>query len=285
MITTAVLEEITLAHQPYFPCDNRISYYNFSNIFMWRHAMHYQIILVGTTPCITGKYQDEPRMVLLPHVEEDDLLRDILFQLKAILDEPLRVQPLDHSMQKRIARLFPEAAFTDQRDLYDYLYRSDDLINLPGSKYHAKRNHIHAFTSTYSYEYVRITPDKLPLLRRCAEELYLKDSRLPDEYEAIGELLDHFEALHLRAGLLLAEGEPAAYSIGEKMCSDTALIHIEKADRSFEGAYAMINQLFSSDFADCLYINREEDMDIPGLRKAKLSYHPVALGEYCSAII
>ena len=82
------------------------------------------------------------------------------------------------------------------------------------------------------------------------------------------------------------DGKYVAYSIGSAINGDTADIHFEKADKNYSGAFAAINKMFAScEFADTLFINREEDMGIEGLRRAKLSYHPVRLGEYYTAII
>lgn len=284
MTTTALLRELSITDKQYFPADNRISFCNFTNIWMWRKSASYKIIEADGTPCVTGVTSSGVRIVMLPRIDDDNKLRDTLCELKRILGEPLTVQPLDAAMKERVASLFPDALFTDKRSMYDYIYNAVDLIELSGKKYHGKRNHINAFLEAYpDYRYVRVTEENVDLLRSAAESLYQKDDRLPDEYIAIGELFDHFGELGLKAGILYVGEEPVAYSIGEKMCADTALIHIEKADRDIRGAYPMINQLFASDFADCTYINREEDMGIEGLRKAKLSYHPAFMGEYSAA--
>lgn len=285
MTTTALLREITIADKQHFPNENRISFYNFSNIWMWRKYMHYQIIEIGDTPCLVWGLETKPT-VMLPRANDDAKLYDILCELKNCLGAPLTIQPLDAAMQERVARLFPNARFTDERSMHDYIYNAVDLTELSGKKYHGKRNHINAFLETYpDYRYVRVTENELDLLRSTAATLYHYDDSLPDEYVAIGELLDHFGELGLRAGIIFVGNEPIAYSIGEKMCDDTALIHVEKGNRDYRGAYPMINKLFAADFSDCTYLNREEDMGLEGLRKAKLSYHPAFMGEYGIAII
>lgn len=283
MTSTALLRELSIADKQYFPKDNRISFYNFSNIWMWRKYVHYQILEVGDIPCVVWGLETAPA-VMLPRIEDDAKLYDTLCELKRPLGSQLTVRPLDGAMKERMRKLFPDALFNDERSMHDYIYNATDLIELSGKKYHGKRNHINAFLETYpDYRYVRVTEENLDLLRSTAEVLYKKDDRLPDEYIAIGELIDHFGELGLKAGIIFVGDNPIAYSIGEKMCDDTALIHIEKGDRDYRGAYPMINQLFASDFADCTYINREEDMGLEGLRKAKTSYHPAFMGEYCSA--
>lgn len=277
--------EILLSDKQYFPKRSSISFENFTNIYMWRRVMHYRLFTVDGIPCLVGHYGNHPDFCFLPDVEEDDRLRTVLEELRTELGSPLLLRPLDGEATERVKRLYPDAEIIEMRSMHDYIYLQKDLSTLIGNRFHQKRNHVNNFEKKYKWEYVSVTSDNLPLLCEAAAHLFSVDGRLPDEYEAILDILDHFEELGLKAGILLAEGTPVAYSIGEVMCDDTALIHIEKADRSYDGAYAMINKLFASEFEDCTYINREEDMGIPGLRKAKSSYHPVRMGEYCMAKI
>lgn len=285
MQATITGREIQLSDKQYFPKSSSISFENFTNVYMWRKAMHYRLIWIDGVPCLTGHYGNHPTFCFLPDVKEDDRLRTALEKLRGELGSPLLLRPLDGTKRERVQRLYPDAEIIDMRSIHDYIYLQSDLSTLIGNRFHQKRNHVNNFEKKYNWEYVSVTPDKIPRLREAAAHLFAVDSRLPDEYEAILNILDHFEELELMAGILYVDGTPVAYSIGEVMCPDVALIHIEKADRSFDGAYAMINKLFSSEFADCTYINREEDMGIPGLRKAKSSYHPVRMGEYCIAKI
>ena len=285
MQTALVSRKLTLADHPLFPKTSSISYENFTCIYMWRDVMNYRLYQVGDTLCLTGHYGNHPTFCYLPKVEDDEKLREILEQLRVELGTPLLLRPLDSAAQERILSLYPDAEINVPRNMQDYIYLQSDLANLPGNRFHQKRNHVNNFKKKYDWEYLSITPDQVPFLREVAAHLYAVDSRLPEEYEAIRDILNHFEELELKAGVLLVEGKPVAYSIGEVMSPDTALIHIEKADRSYDGVYAMINQLFAGEFEDCTYINREEDMGIPGLRQAKSSYHPIKMGEYSIAKI
>ena len=145
--------------------------------------------------------------------------------------------------------------------------------------------------SKYDHEYISVSTghkETQKLLRKASEILYVPsdDRDLADEQIVINELIENFDALSLVAGIIACDGIPVAYSIGEKMSEDTALIHIEKANRAYSGAYAAINKLFAEkEFSDTKFINREEDMGIEGLRKAKLSYRPIHLGEYYTVIL
>ena len=105
-----------------------------------------------------------------------------------------------------------------------------------------------------------------------------------DEACAVRSALDHYISLGLDGGLIRAGGRIVAFSMGERISSDTYLVHIEKAFSDVQGAYAIINQKFAERHCgDVLYINREDDSGQEGLRKAKLSYRPVFMAEKYSA--
>ena len=110
------------------------------------------------------------------------------------------------------------------------------------------------------------------------------DNSILLEKTALENALTHFDALELKGGVILVEGKVVAFSIGERLNEDTALIHFEKADTDYRGAYPIINQEFVKHaWSDVTYINREDDMGIEGLRKAKLSYQPDMMVEMYSA--
>ena len=283
MQTALVNRAITLADRRFFPKNNSISFHNFTNIYMWRDVMNYHLYHIEGIPCLTGHYGNHPTFCFPPPTRDDAQFCRIIEVLREEIGSPLLLRPLSTEDTERIKRLYPHGEITSPRSLHDYIYLQNDLATLGGNRFHQKRNHVNNFMKKYAWEYIAITPEQVDFLKEVAAHLFAVDSRLPDEYEAICDILEHFEELELKAGVLLVEGSPVAYSIGEVMSSDTALIHIEKADRSFDGAYAMINQLFAKEFEGYTYINREEDMGIPGLRQAKSSYHPVKMGEYSIA--
>ena len=122
------------------------------------------------------------------------------------------------------------------------------------------------------------------LLDKWQEQAITKSPQLKSDYEkektVIEFLFSHFEDLDLKAGAIKVEEKIVAFTIGSKINNETFDIHIEKADRNFEGAFAVINKEFVSRLDNNFkYINREEDLGIEGLRKAKLSYNPIKLIE------
>lgn len=100
------------------------------------------------------------------------------------------------------------------------------------------------------------------------------------EWGAIEEALKNFIALEMQGGVILIEGEVEAFTLGELLNKDTAVVHIEKANPEIRGLYALINQQFCEQaWGKVPFINREQDLGEPGLRTAKLSYNPIRLVE------
>jgi hypothetical protein len=166
------------------------------------------------------------------------------------------------------------------RNNADYVYLSQDLIHLSGRKFHRKKNHLNQFKKQVTFEYRpldrELVADFLEMqeswcrMRECVESPDL----LSEDY-AVREALNHFEALGFQGGAVLVDGRIEAFSLGEPLNEDTAVIHIEKANPEIPGLYTAINQLFCQNAWPAMtYINREQDLGIEGLRKAKESYYP-----------
>lgn len=175
----------------------------------------------------------------------------------------------------------PEYKLEYDRNDSDYLYLASDLIELRGKKFHAKRNHVNRFLLDNTFEYVDLDSS---MLDEClgvydewlGEKLYADASAL-SERTAIEAVVSNMEALGVKGGGIRLGGRLAAFSLGERINNELAVIHIEKAD-DVDGLFSFINQQFAQHcWQNVEYINREEDMGIEGLRKAKLSYRPVRL--------
>lgn len=189
---------------------------------------------------------------------------------------------------------YPHAKFniTAERNDFDYVYLAQDLINLSGRKFHGKKNHLNAFQKQYpDAQYIPITEEIIP---KCREELNLwyenhkrdDDKFVCYEQAAIHEIFDHFDAFKLKGGAILLDNKVVAFTFGERLNSDTAVIHVEKADSNIRGIYTAINQNFvEREWSDMIYINREEDMGIDGLRQAKESYRPIKMIEKFNATL
>lgn len=175
------------------------------------------------------------------------------------------------------------------RSTFDYIYLTEDLIELKGRKYHAKRNHINQFTTQYEYTYRPLTPDMtdacMDLYMSWLQEKDINEPGILGEMKAIRFLLPNMRELGVVGGSIYVGDKLVAFTLGERIREDMALIHIEKADASYVGLYAAINQQYAEhEWKDVMYLNREEDMGILGMRKAKLSYHPVKMLEKFDAV-
>lgn len=192
-----------------------------------------------------------------------------------------------------LEELYPnQFEFTPDRDNFEYIYKTDDLIHLAGKKFRQKKNHLNQFRmQNTNYEYVPITDDIIPLCRDTAAAWLNnhedKEDGADDELVAINLLFDHWHELGLSGGAIVMYGRVEAFSIGEYLNDKIALIHIEKANPNVRGLYQAINNEFiRHSFADTEFVNREEDMGILGLRQAKESYHPDHFAEkYAAAYV
>jgi hypothetical protein len=192
----------------------------------------------------------------------------------------------------RLETQMPERfSFYAPRDYNDYIYLRTDLATLVGKKYQPKRNHVNKFKKTYSYEYLPITSELIPeCLRFEAQWCRMHDCNAADgtgnERQAVLDGLNNFDALGLTGGALRVGDDLVAFTFGMPISADTFGVHVEKADTRFDGAYAVINYEFANRVPEqYIYLNREEDMGVEGLRKAKLSYHPTILLEKYTATL
>jgi hypothetical protein len=206
-------------------------------------------------------------------------VHDILDWLGSMGEGESRIERAD---QRLVAELEEDGTLRIEatRDQYDYVYPTAQLISLEGRKLHGKRNHIRRFQRAHSHEYDALQDRYIDAclglaevwcdLRHCEEDLSLMD-----EWDAVREALGHWRELELEGGVLLVDGQVEAFSLGEKLNRETAVVHIEKANPDLSGAYAMINQQFCEHaWSGLRFVNREQDLGIPGLRRAKLSYQP-----------
>lgn len=174
------------------------------------------------------------------------------------------------------------AFFSSNRAYSDYIYLADDFRTLPGKKYEDKRRQINWFKKHFRYEYV-------PLDKSMKEEcLAVFDEWCSGrdcsncypgcERETVVTLIDHMDVLGCKGALVRVEGQPKAFIVTEALKRDVIVSHLEKADRNIKGLFAYLNQEhYIREYPGFKYINLEEDMGIEGLRKSKLSYHPVRL--------
>ena len=206
---------------------------------------------------------------------------DALAADAASLGIPLRLFGLDEHWKSIVESYYGDkVAFYSSPSHADYIYLANDLATLPGRKYQPKRNFINRFTSRYNYDFKAVSADNLEdclYLNRVWCDQKGIDNSDPEQL-ALGRAFDNFFSLNLRGWILYADSAPAAFAIGSEINHDTFCIHIEKCDAIFEGASAMINNLVATELAEqYIYINREDDLGLEGLRRAKQSYYPAIM--------
>lgn len=212
---------------------------------------------------------------------------DKLLQYFEEKKQPFSMHSVTPEQFELLTQMYPgKFQIVYDRDWADYIYESEKLISLSGKKLHGKRNHINNFIKAYpDYQYERIDAKNreecIELAQNWREENGCdSDPEKNEEFCVTLRALKEMEDLNLTGGLIRADGRVVAFSMGEKLCDDTFVVHIEKAYADVQGAYPIINQQFVlHEAADYRYINREEDTGAEGLRKAKLSYYPVFLQE------
>ena len=199
-------------------------------------------------------------------------------------NEKLRFMLVSEENKNKLNELFPDRfTFTSNRNCADYVYLTEKMINLSGKKLHSKKNHLNYFLNNYNFEYKPV--DTKELVGRCADKAYKLVSNKEKntnsfELGAMKSYFNNYFELSQKGSVLMIGNEIVAMTFGEKLNENMALIQIELADDNFRGAYQAINKMFcEKEWSDLKYVNREEDMGIEGLRKAKLSYKPEMLVE------
>lgn len=177
--------------------------------------------------------------------------------------------------------LTPAFEVVEVRDQWDYLYLASELASLKGNRFHKKRNLVNQFIKKYKFIFVPLDRKWRELAMEMQENWCVwRDCEsietLDAENRVIEKIFQDWENLKgVFGGGLLVEDRIVAYTVGEKTSKDSLLIHFEKGSPDYIGVYQAINQQFINSAKNGLvYVNREQDLGDPGLRKAKLSYHP-----------
>ncbi|MBW7957670.1 MAG: DUF2156 domain-containing protein [Deltaproteobacteria bacterium] len=254
-------------HQALRGLEPEISEFTFANLYLFRKAHGYMLsILPDGSPAISGEDDGAAFFILPAGLPPIELLTD-LFQrfvsMKCVTEE----------RAKELSALGFSVA--EDRDNFDYLYSREELSKLAGRRYHRKKNLVNYFTGRYRYEARPLLPEHRKDALRVLDEWRAGEAG-PGDYEAAKEGLELSEELGLCGGIYFVEARPAAYTLGEELNSNTFVIHFEKGVPGFKGLLQFVNRSFASILPDKYrLINREQDLGLNGLRKAKTSYRPV----------
>ena len=262
--------------------------YSFTNLFIWRkacdiqYAIHKDVLIIKKTD-FNGSYH-----FMQPIGYKKENLKDIidfLVENKSKFELEYLFKDAEECFINDLKDIYGENTFTilEDRDNFDYIYESSKLISLSGKKLHKKKNNYNHFIKNYSYETSPITAELIQPCIKAAREWchkHICKGYLLYELRAIEELLKNNSILNFEGMVVFIDNKVSAFTIGEKVDKDMAIIHIEKADSDIRGLYNFINKAFvDAYFSDVPFINREQDLGIEGLRSAKESYIPIKLAK------
>ena len=257
----------------------------FTNLVAWRAKFKTCFAVVDETLFVRYREENGECCYFLP-IGKMPLKKSLALIMKDAEENniPLLMKTVSDQMWERIEQEMPNTfQFSHDRDNDEYVYLTEKLISLKGKKLQSKRNHINHFKAEnpdWGYSPISTIEE----LEECSEMLDKwedlnigkAEESLRYDYIAIKTMLENFHFLQLRGGIIRASGKIVAFTIGERLTDDTFVIHVEKAFGDVHGAYPIINQQFAENEVTTAYtyINREEDMGLEYLRKAKMSYYP-----------
>jgi hypothetical protein len=294
------------------PSGRRNCNYTFANLVGWQFWYYTEVCILENT--VVLRYTFDGQRAYMVCTSEALSLELI----EALLDDSngdLTLIGLEDSQVEQLSTLNSKLSTNVEplRDQYDYIYRRTDLATLHGRHLDAKRNHIHRFRAEHpDFEYRPLTTESFDECRRLTEiwqedkaaikreqsQVYLssaereqartkfnqnenRNETINAELRVMDTIFSNWDALGMIGGSIFVDGRMVAFTYGSAVTTDTFDVCVEKADRHVEGAFAIINQQFAEHLPEqYVYLNREEDMGIPGLRQAKLSYHPEILLTY-----
>ena len=278
------LEDKTLID--YYTDNNKISSYSyrFSSLYLWRNLCTPYYCIVNDSLIILKQEPDIGWYFMMPLNYNINNLENTISTLKNFsLSIPSCNFLLGDIENFFIDDLKHYTTFNLNINSYsndfEYIYKTSNLINLPGDNYHKKKNHYNSFIKNYNVSAIDIPSDKvikdcMKLLKKwCLKKLVLTPE-LQCEKAAIEDALLNINYLKLKFIALYCENELIGFSLGERV-GDTAIIHTERCDSNFKGVYAYINKTFlEKNFSKTIWVNRQEDCGNIGLRQSKTSYYP-----------
>ena len=274
-------------------CGQRGCEYSFVNLYLWGRQ----------TAAVLNGY-----LVLFSHFNGHSVYPfpvgkgDIRPVLDAVIADskergiPCRFTSLNQADMELLEAYYPgKFRFRCDRSDFDYVYSIDDLADLKGRKFQKKRNHVNRFEATYpDWRVEALNQTTMDDAKALVEHWFTYKQEDPEmdmglEKLALRRAFEQFDALGLEGLVLYADGGPAAVTLGSRLSPDTFDVHFEKAREDIQGAYGAINRAFArhlrEKYPELQYLNREDDLGLPGLRKAKLSYNPAFLVEKCWAYL
>lgn len=266
---------------------------SFANIYLLRNK--YDIEITGYKDFLIRKYHGKGTRngytfpvgkgnveKALKEIEADAALRGESLRFSFVTEEQRKV--LEHVYPGRFE-------YIDDLGDYDYIYSRQELAQLSGKAFHKKKNHVSKFMRQYpGFRYEELGSCNVEDAAVVEDGWYYDHLQSEDdsqrlEYSSIKEALNYYEELNLSGGIIYVDGTAVAMTIGSRISEDVIDVHFEKSigEYATNGGYAAINNMYAKSQNSVEWFNREEDINIEGLRKAKQSYHPkIHLKKYCA---
>ena len=253
--------------------------YLFTTIISWMKYAKYHFISYKNNLILFTKIDDKIRFRPPIGKRNKDILNEII-NLAKKSSASFPIGTIDSETKNWFLKNYPNLVCIPERDYFDYVYLSSDLADLHGSRYSKIRNRLNKFKRKYEYEINIISNDNIDLVKEfltrwCIWKDCESDPLLEHEKKAVVFSMDNFFELDLNGIVIKINDEIEAISVYEKINNETVVIHYEKASPDYDEIYKAINnesaKILSKYFH---FINRESDMGIMGLRKAKMSYKP-----------
>lgn len=262
--------------------DSRGCEYNFANLFLWGRQKY---VIHGENMAFFCQF-NRKSVYLFPVGQNVKPTVDAIICDARKRGIPCRLTSLTPADQEKLETWYPgQFYFYPDRDSFDYVYAIEDLAELKGKKLQRKRNHCNRFRLLHPGCSVQpITDENIAQVTAMLEQWYA-DRKAKDpstsfylEQTAITKALRYRKELGMEGIVLTDKGRVIAMTMASRLSEDTFDVHFEKAAEGFDGAYNVINQEFArylrKKFPEVKWLNREDDMGLEGLRKAKLSYCP-----------
>ena len=263
--------------------DTKSYEYSFVSLYLWRNLSNTKFSIIDNCLVINKNEPSKGNFFMMPYGYKKENLQELIEKLKIICPtnniyllgdiEDTFINDL-----KKYTNL--NYRIIEDRNDYEYIYNTKDLIDLQGKKYHSKKNQYNYFVKNYDYtistvDSLKKIEDCIGLLKKWHNDNYVCCEEMSIEISAIEDILLKLNELNLSSICIYVNNNLVGFSIGETF-KNTAIIHVERCNKEYKGVYSFINREFLiRHFSSTTFVNREEDCGSTGLKKAKLSYHPV----------
>jgi len=258
-----------------------ISEFTFTNLFMWRNHYQFRWTVHENQFILTSAKEPNILSVFPPLGDDLTLALEYLIDISKKSNLELELIRFPESDLETLKKTDINHEIIEERGNWDYVYDRNDLVNLPGKQYANFRKKLNRFKRTFQWSYEKINESLIDSILSmqdewCGIRACYDDESLNEENLGIHEIFTNWKNLKFEGGVIKVDEKIVAYTLAEMLNNDTIVVHVEKANPAFNGAYQAVAQQFYDKLNESIkFINREQDLGDPNLRKAKEHYHPI----------